>query len=294
MNRYPLGALFVLFLASTLPTPAQESGDVSSVSEFDWSRSTLEMTISTVRDPMGRNGAAASLDAQRRLDEHFVRRLLDRLYDVPIDSRMTIGQYIEQDPQITTELFERASEADRGVPYTSPDLSRLLRRYSVRVFPDLAEIFVHHEAPFPMEEVIRWLPTRQYTGVVIYAGEPLPVRGEEAPDGGPLYEEIEPALFPEILDTNFRPVLQQDMLYPDWIRRWGIVAYTESSDETAWIDRVGNRPLRIMAEQVFGIRRSDIVISPGDADRLLASDHNRDILRQGRILVIVPGGVSSD
>lgn len=294
MNCYRRPILLGLAFLVALPLVAQNSGELPGTSVFDWTRSTLELTVSTDRDQQGRNVAAASWEAQRRLDDRFRRVLLERLSRVRVDSRMTIGQYIEDDPTIATELFRRADRADRGVPYASPDLLRLLRRYTVRVFPDVAEIFIRHETPFPMEEVVRWVPTRHYTGLVIYAGDPLPIRGEETRDGAPLIAEIEPALFPEIFDTDFRPVLRQDMLHPDWVRRWGIVAYTESSDETLWVERVGNNPMRIMAEQIFGVHPSDIIISARDADRLLASSHNREILRQGRIVVIVPPGVSSD
>lgn len=294
MNRIRRLILLLLLSLTSASLLAQDSEDSPAVSTFDWTNSTLRLTVSTRLEPQGRNGAAASWEAQRRLDDLYQYQLLERLYRVPVDSQRTIGQYIEEDPSIATELLRRAANADRGVPYASRDLSHLLRDYTVRVFPDLAEIFVRHESPFRMEEVVRWLPTRRYTGVVIYAGEPLPIRGELTRDGDPQYADIEPALFPEIFDSDFRPVLQQDMLHTDWIRRWGIVAYTESFDETQWIDRIGNNPLRIMAEQIFGVRPSDIIVSVNDADRLLASSHNREILRQGRIVVIVPAGVSSD
>lgn len=83
------------------------------------------------------------------------------------------------------------------------------------------------------------------------------------------------------------------MLRPDWVERWGVVAYTESTNEYEWIDRVGNDPLRILARGVFGVLPTDLIISQADADRLLAHPDNRELLREGRILVIVPPGMTT-
>lgn len=275
-------------------TIAAQDSTTGVVSEFDWTASTLSLTIDTARDTANRNGAAASWEAQRRLEDIFLDRLINRLYDIPVDSRRTVGDFIEQDPSVAAELVDIAADAERGSPYSSPDLSRLHRRYSISVFPDLARLFVYHEVPFQLQEMIEWIPTRPYTGLVIYAAEPLVIRGERDDQGRSERGLLEPALFPEIFDTDFRPILQQDMLYPDWILRWGVVAYTESLDETDWIQRVGLNPMRIMAEEAFGVRPSDIIIDPRDADRLLSYPQNREILRQGRIVVILPSGGTSD
>lgn len=287
------GGSTVIFLLVALVSPYAQSPRTTVESSLDWSNSTLSLTIGADRERDGRNSAAASLDAQRRLEDLFLDQLLERLYQVPVDSRRTVGEVIEQEPWIAADVVDLALDAQRSVPYASADLSRLYRRFSVRIFPDFADIFVQHEVPFRIEEVVQWIPTREYTGLVIYAAEPLPVRGETTADGNPVVRYVVPALFPEIYDENFRPVLQQDMLYPDWIRRWGVVEYTELVDAD-WADRVGQNPMRITARQAFGVRPSNIVIDPLDADRLLATATNREILKQGRIVVILAPGRSSD
>ena len=96
-----------------------------------------------------------------------------------------------------------------------------------------------------------------------------------------------PALLPEIYDTNFRPILEQDMIDPAAIERWGVAHYTDQTNPDAWRERAGTQPLRIMARRAFGIIPTDVMISPEDADRILASDHNRNLLRDGRVVIIV-------
>jgi hypothetical protein len=133
-----------------------------------------------------------------------------------------------------------------------------------------------------MERVIEWVPTREFTGVVIYAGDPMPLHGTDE------RVMLQPALLPEIYDENLRPVLVQDMVDPAAIERWGIVHYTRSTDADLWRDRVGSQPFRITARRAFGVLPTDILIGEEDADRLLSTEHNRQLLRDGRIVVILP------
>jgi hypothetical protein len=272
----------LLALAALQPLPGQQI-DVQSTSVVDWRDGALEMTLSVPRIVRERNAPAASFYAQRVLEERYVPLLVDQLRAIPVDSVMTIRDHIENDPRIAARLVRAAENANRGVPFASEDLTRLRRRYTIPIYPDIADLFVAHDVAFPLNEVIAWTPTRAYTGVVIYAADPIPLRGTNR------FVRVRPAILPEIYDEEFRPVLEHDMVDPEWIRRWGVVGYTDHFDETQWRERVGSSPMRIMALQAFGVHPSDIIIEREDADRLLALEHNRDILREGRVVVIVGG-----
>ena len=50
--------------------------------------------------------------------------------------------------------------------------------------------------------------------------------------------------------------------------------------------RVGADPMRVMALELFGDSRTDYVISREDALRILSSPGNRELLRQGRVVVV--------
>ena len=65
--------------------------------------------------------------------------------------------------------------------------------------------------------------------------------------------------------------------------------YDRSVDSIALLARVGAQPLRIAAVGFYGRSPTDIVIEEHDALRILASAHNRELLRTGRIAVVMPG-----
>jgi hypothetical protein len=53
------------------------------------------------------------------------------------------------------------------------------------------------------------------------------------------------------------------------------------------IKRVGENPLRIMARGIFGAVPTDPVIDREDALIILSSEQNRQLLREGRIVIVL-------
>ena len=256
------------------------SADARSRVEWESNRISVHVSASTVSGE--RRGPDAVFLAQQAMDRAFPRILFEELLTLPVDSLHTVEDLVRQRPQLTAALSSLADRADRGLPRPSPDLRRVDREYSLPLHPTVASLFVSHDTPFPMERVIEWIPTRDFTGVVIYAGDSMPLHGTDN------RVRLQPALLPEIYDENLRPVLTQDMVDPAAIDRWGIVHYTRSTNADEWRGRVGSQPLRITARRAYGVLPTDIIIGRRDADRLLATEHNRRLLRDGRIVVILP------
>lgn len=272
-------------VTGTLPASGQDTPRVTS--SINWEKSALEITVTQRSPERDTNSPAQLYRAQRELEEEFPSLLFSELLSLQIDSTRTIRDAILARPELATEIRSLATRADRGFPRPSLDFSSITRSYDVPLFPDVASLFLQHQHPFRMERVLSWVPTRNFTGLLIYAVDELPLRGTEET------VRIIPALLPEIFDTDLRPVLEQDMLLPEAINRWGVAAYTEHYNEEPWRDRIGADPLRIMARQAFGVHPTDIIISREDADRILSSPHNRQLLREGRILIILAPGVAT-
>lgn len=271
--------------AASLPVTGLESDRTEST--INWEESLLEITVTRRVSENDRNNPAQLYRVQRELEESFPSLLFSELLSLQIDSTRTIRDAILTQPELAAEIRNLADRAERGFPRPARDFRSVTQSYRVPLFPDVASLFLQHQHPFRMERVLSWVPTREFTGLLIYAAEELPLRGTEEST------RIVPALLPEIFDTDLRPVLEQDMLLPQAINRWGVAAYTETCDEEPWKERIGTDPLRIMARQAFGVHPTDIIISREDADRILASPHNRELLRQGRILVILAPGMST-
>lgn len=276
---------FCLLFSGFAPSlPAQNSLTPTASSAFNWQTSTLEVTLTQEADLTTGNTPARLYRAQQQIEREFAAVLFTSILPLQIDSTRTLEDAVRDRPELAARISALADAAERGLPRPNRDMTSVTRQYRVPIFPDLAELFIGHRIPFRMERVIQWVPTRRFTGIVIYAADPMPHRGTGE------QTLLTPAILPEIFDTDLRPILEQDMLDPDAIRRWGVVAYTEDYDEDPWRHRIGPEPLRIMAREAFGVRPTDIIISRDDADRLLSSAENRFLLREGRILVIVAPG----
>lgn len=282
MSRIPLLSILLLF---PLALSAQTT-DV--VRQINWQTGFLEITIEKDVDESRGATPANLFRTQQAIEREFSHILFESILPLQVDSLQTVEDMVRRNPAISSRITELVNSTERGLPQPRADLSGLRQQFRVPIFPDLTEIFVTHQIPFRQERVINWVPTEEFTGVIIYAGHQLPHRGT----GQETF--LEPALLPEIYDTNLRPVLEQDMLIPSALLRWGVVAYTEDFDEVQWRPRIGANPYRIMAREAFGVMPTDIVIAPEDADRLLSNEHNRRMLREGRILVIVAPGQTID
>ena len=266
---------------------AQTDEPISVQRRFNWQTGLLELTVQARIDPAAATSATRVAEAQRTIETQLSGIVFEALLPLVVDSRRTVAQAVQEDPTLAPRIAALAGSVQRGLPRPHANLRAVETRYTVPVFPELARVFVRHNVPFQMEQVLRWVPTRRFTGVIVYAADSLPWHGTGSE------ALLQPALLPEIYDQQMRPVLERDMLRPDWVERWGVVAYTESTNEYEWIDRVGNDPLRILARGVFGVLPTDLIISQADADRLLAHPDNRELLREGRILVIVPPGMTT-
>jgi hypothetical protein len=286
-SRSSAATVFLLlggFLLSIVALPAEEL-EISANREFDWQEGVLRVSMTArAADPSSvRPGFVHR--AQGAIETAFLNALFESLLTLPVDSVDLVEDRVNENPVLASEIAALRELAIPGLPRPSPDLVSVEREYAVPIYPDFVRLFVNHSIPFRMEEVISWVPTTNFTGVIIYAADRLPHRGT----GNHVFPL--PALLPEIYDENLRPVLQQDMLIPEAVRSRGVVAYASDTNEERWRERVGVNPIRIMATQVYGIHPTDLIIPSEDADRLLVSEHNRDLLRNGRVLVILDDSV---
>jgi hypothetical protein len=69
-----------------------------------------------------------------------------------------------------------------------------------------------------------------------------------------------------------------------------VAGYAYSGEEgslRAFRDRVGELPLLTKARGVFGRNATDLLLSAEVARQLLSRQHNRELLREGKILIIL-------
>ena len=221
--------------------------------------------------------------AAAKIEDQISAMFMDSLAHILVDSHDRLSDVVQRDVDTFDRVGAVVQRKRREPMYLSRDLQWLNVRYA---FPltglgSILASLVVHERPYPMPRRLGFVPTKEFSGLVVYA------KGTYDAVGKTGKEAIRPALFPRIFDEQMNLILDRYRCYPDSLRRWGMVSYVDSVDEEGTLDRIGFEPLRTIARAVFGRHSTDIVVSTDIARKLLANEHNIELLREGRILVIL-------
>jgi hypothetical protein len=269
-------AVAVLFLVSVACLPQDLQIDAAT----HWDAGTLTLEI---RAPL-QNATTllpnARSAARRRIDEAAPQLLRETLAPIVVDSRTTVAQAMRRRPELFHVIGGLWDSATAEHSRLNRSLSEYVMHHTVRLFPDVAALFIAHEAGYAPPRVLEWEPTIRFTGLVIYAKGEYPVHGEDRMD------QLQPALFPRLYDERTNLILEKEMMDPSTVLSHGLVAYTDGLDESPFRERIGPNPLRTVAAGLFGSYPTDILIPSDAARKLLVLEENRRILREGRILVI--------
>lgn len=255
-------------------------GQTAWTAETDWEKAELRITVEASVPRSGANLPAADLAAEARVARELPGIFVEAAGPILVDSRHSIRDLAQREPALGTELLQSAELGARDLPGYSRDLRRIILRFTYPLRKTLAPLFIRHKETRRTPVTPGWRPTKEFTGLVIYAKGKLPVHGERRED------RLRPCLFPEIFDSRMEPVFLTPMGKPDYLTNWGSAAYTSSFDEGPWRDRIGKEPFRVIATGLFGIHPANPVIPREDAERFLAGPSARRILSEGRILII--------
>jgi hypothetical protein len=280
--------LCVLFSAACLPVfaagPAavvlSEKGLTVSRT-MDWTAGSVVMEVRRDLDPSIPSTVRAKQDAETDIEARLGDFLVRAVAPLQVDSSHTLGDLLAADPA----LFARFSALDLGARRDqltlSGDFSALAARYTLPLFGEgglIAPLLVFKATP--LHRRLGYVPTRKFTGLLIYATGPLPEVGT-----GRTAAAL-PALFPRLWDEQMNLVLDRGMCSPEALARWGMAGYLLQPDEAAALTRVGHFPLRLAARGVFGDTPTDIVLPTDGARQLLTLEENRDLLREGKIAIV--------
>ena len=237
--------------------------------------------------------------AEQRIEKLLPALFLESLLDIPIDSYYTMGEKIKEREDLFHRVYALAPVGKKQFGYLSRDMRQVHVRYEFPFFGEQGLIvpFIEHTFPYPLRKSLVFEPSRSFTGLVIYAAGgsegPRTETGSSLPGGGyPAYgkkgmERIKPAFFPRLYDEGMNLFFSSANCDPEYLKRWGMVAYTHSVDESPFLERVGVFPLRTMARAVYGKNSTDIILPNDTARKLLSRKANHDLLKQGRILIIL-------
>jgi hypothetical protein len=250
---------------------------------IDWEQGALILEVGFTIEPK-QFEPSSRFEAEREIERLLPGLFMESVVGIPFDSYRTIGDRIKEDQSLFQQL-------------TNTALNSVSKRYS-RIREDLQEVqvqyhfpfygqggfvvpFIAHSRPYPMERKLGFVPTRNFSGLVIYAKGELPAHGKD------VREAVRPAVFPMLYDEDMNPLLSVEMCDPAYLEKWGMVAYTDSEEDSVFLERIGAVPLRTVARGVFGINSTDLLLPSDAVGRLLVREANQKMLRQGRVLIVI-------
>ena len=262
--------------------PAQGELQPTAAGSIDYGAGRVVVTVETPVPRDVQPFPAARLEAVRVTERELPGFVLRTVLDLQVDSLHRLTDLVQNDPALFTAVQTWAE----GGPVSSalaPELGALvaIARPTLLGPGSLISFLVTHQQPNPPPRILGFEPSRAYTGLVIYAADRYRATGK------PGQVAVRPALFPRILNEELQVVVEARMMEPGSVYSWGTVAYSDSLAEGAFVDRIGEQPLRTMARGVFGRDDTDIVIPTAATRALLATADNHRVIREGRILVIL-------
>ena len=256
------------------------SQQATSQSTVDWTKpaffSTAELNIteSNIILPSGRGAASTILETKIPL------LIKDPLLSLPVDSSKKLGDTVLQDTLSLEEITKIIQDGKKTAPIYSNENDSIIINHTIKL-NDISSKLVKHSYPYKPDSPIEKTASRVYTGIIIDARGILPVQGEFVTSTG------NPCLFPKVWNEDMELIYEKNIENSKTAKEKGIVSYHWSSDENLYRDRIGNDPLRITAKKIFGINRTDPVISNKDALKILSIDENRELLKQGRVIILL-------
>ena len=276
LRKFIISIVFTLF-ALNINLFSQQA---TSQSIVDWTKpaffSTAELDISesNIVLPSGRGAAKTILESKIPL------LIKDPLLSLPVDSSLKLGDTVLQDTLSLEEITNIIQDGKQSASVYSNEKDSIIINHTIKL-NDISSKLVKHSFPYKPNSPIEKTATRKYTGIIIDARGVLPVQGEFVTSTG------NPCLFPKVWNEEMELIYEKNIEDSKVAKELGIVNYHWSSDENLYRDRIGNDPLRITAKKIFGINRTDPVISKKDALKILSLDENRELLKQGRVIILL-------
>jgi len=282
--------IFALLLLNSFFLHSQPNGgSLSQIRhEIHWTEGLLVLDIT---EPLSTESAVLPenrLLTERMIDRSLSTHLREVLFDINVNSSHKVEDWVKGDPSLFRELENLRDQVVKELTTTEQGGRALRVRYTLKVFPDFIRLFFNHERTNPVPKVLGWVPTREFSGLVVFIPRPLRL-WEAGQDPAHFLQSLFPRIYYQKggLRGEITLLWSVEMVDPQELMKWGMAAFQEGFDEEAYRHRIGEDPLRIMARHLYGIRPTDIVITEEDARKIMAMEENRDLLKNGKVLFLL-------
>jgi len=277
MKKCAINTILIIFL-SALSLSAQDVA-VKAEKIINWEDAIITIDITAYTET-----AWTALSSRYDMDKLISKRApvlsAEIISDIPVGSLDTIGSAILKNTSLYGDLLGLPDKVGKTFSTAAEDRKSLTVRYDIPIFPHVASLFVERDDADPVRQDLRYYPTEEFTGIIIYAAEKLPLSGTNREIN------LNPSIFPRLFDEDQNIILDITKVEPSYLRQWGTAGFSYDKDMTFYGDRVGAFPLRTMASGFFGVNGTDVILPERAVRQILSNRHNRQLLAEGRVLII--------
>jgi len=278
--------LAIFFFAMIFDATAQgkktydTDAPLSSASSVNWKEKKFTSTISldmekaSIPMPSGKNSAITIINSR------IPNLIKDPLLTLRVDSSHSLGDYILEHDIRLKDIIQIVDSGEKTLGYFDNESFLFKTKHSMDL-PEIGSLFVRHNEPYSRRKSIDTISSRAYTGIIIDARGRLPVHGEF------IEERVNPCFFPKVWNEKMEIVYERNMMESALEKEIGECAYDWSDDESRYKDRIGSDPLHIAALKVYGRNRTDLIISEDDALRIFSVPQNSELLKKGKIVILL-------
>lgn len=269
--------VIILFI---LPFIHLSAGTLTVQSVINWDISTWVLTIENdlpVSD--------MTLPSRKSQAEEYIRKDLKNIIftgiqPLVLNSRTTVKEYISQHPEVIEDIYNLSDKAHRDFALLSKDMKKIKIQYTIALYPYIVEIFSNNQHPLPLDTLLIFSPSTDFSGIVIYVKKSLHLFGKNR------FGHYVPALFPRVFNEQMDLIVDKAFVSPEVINTWGMVGFRTDLNLTESTKRIGMNPIKIVARGLFGINNTDIIIPDSEALKILSRKHNIELVKKGRILIV--------
>jgi len=245
---------------------------------------TLDLQSAGIKLPSGR------IRAETLLSDYYLNMIHPPLIGLQVDSSNTISDLLIKKELSPVEIETLALKVNSIAPALSNDMRKITTSHSLSLTNVISSL-LRHTRPSPIIRTLNPITTARYTGIIIIASDDLPIYSMKSST------LAIPCLFPKVWDTEMNLIYERNMLE---INNTAMVRYSSSqnilqntpSGLTPELQAVvGERPLRIFARGVFGVKPTDLIIDRSDALLIISSEENKRLLSQGRVVFVLNDSV---
>jgi hypothetical protein len=246
---------------------------------INWQSRQLEIAVENSISNFSKPIPSIKFNLEKDIEQDLPYLLLKCIETIIIDSKTTGKDYIRKHPTVIASIYNLSSELLKTQSVFTEDLQSLKTKYTLDIYPSIADIFIPHTRISSPQISLNFTPSADFSGIVIYVDEYLPMYGKQSTG------MFNPSLFPKIFDEKLNIIVDTVMIDPNVIKNIGTMGFQTLTDSLD-IARIGQNPIELKARRIFGINNTDLIISDRDADRILSREHNLDLIRAGKILII--------